>query len=40
MRSKRISSLSLSTKADPQSTSHNHVATVSSELQPTGKLKK
>src|SRR5436190_5485361 len=38
-RSKRTSSLSFTTKAAPQSTSHSHIATVSSELQPIGKLK-
>ncbi len=39
-RSKRISSSSRTTKAAPQSTSHSHMTTVSSEVQPTGKLKK
>src|SRR5256885_6668464 len=37
-RSKRISSLSFTTKAAPQSTSHSQVMTLSSEVQPTGKL--
>ena len=39
-RSKRISSLSFTTKAAPHSTSHSHSTTVSSEVQPTGKLRK
>src|SRR5688572_3078064 len=39
-RSKRISSRSLTTKAAPQSTSHSHITTESSEVQPTGKLRK
>src|SRR5256885_10641155 len=37
-RSKRIPSLSFTTKAAPQSTSHSQVMTLSSEVQPTGKL--
>ena len=40
MRSKRISSASVTTKAAPQSTSQSQVMTVSSEVQPIGKLKR
>ena len=40
MRSKRISSLSLSQNAEPSSTMYNHAITDSSEDQPIGKLKK
>ena len=36
----RISSLSFTTKAAPQSTIHSQVTTVSSVVQPVGKLKK
>ena len=39
-RSMRISSLSLTTNAAPQSTSHSQVTTVSSVVQPVGRLKK
>jgi len=38
-RSKRISSWSFSTKADPHSTSHSQAATARSDVHPTGKLK-
>src|SRR5882724_5424485 len=40
MRSKRISSLSFTTKAAPQSTSHSQVMTLSSDVQPIGKLRR
>ena len=36
----RISSLSFSTKAAPQSTIQSHVTTVSSVVHPVGRLKK